>query len=92
MLTSLFESSLPPLSPTESRLLRQAERVLLEGDDKLPASPCISVCRMSDVTGLCEGCFRTINEINGWGHRSSEEKRKVWRLIAQRLHGRTQQA
>ena len=30
-------------------------------------SPCISVCRMDAVTGWCEGCFRTLDEIAGWG-------------------------
>ena len=30
------------------------------------ASPCIDVCRMNSSTGLCDGCFRTIDEIAGW--------------------------
>ena len=30
-------------------------------------SPCISVCRMDAVSGLCEGCFRTLDEIAAWG-------------------------
>ena len=30
------------------------------------ASPCIDVCRMNPLTGLCDGCFRTIDEIAGW--------------------------
>jgi acyl dehydratase len=30
------------------------------------ASPCIDVCRMNPSTGLCDGCFRTIDEIAGW--------------------------
>ena len=89
MLTNLLGSKPSRLSPSELRLLKQAERALLDDDDKLPSSPCISVCRMSENTGLCEGCFRTIQEITGWGHRSCEEKRKVWRMIAQRLQART---
>ena len=31
-------------------------------------SPCISVCRMDAATGLCEGCFRTLDEIGQWGN------------------------
>lgn len=30
-------------------------------------SPCINVCRMGEVSGLCEGCFRTVEEIAAWG-------------------------
>lgn len=29
-------------------------------------SPCISVCAMDDITGLCLGCYRTADEIEGW--------------------------
>ena len=30
------------------------------------ASPCINVCKMDEQTGLCSGCFRTIEEIAAW--------------------------
>ena len=33
---------------------------------KAVASPCIDVCRMNLSTGLCDGCFRTIDEIAAW--------------------------
>ena len=48
-------------------------------------SPCISVCRMSADTGLCEGCFRTLDEIRFWGTLADDKKRAVWREIEQRL-------
>ena len=47
-------------------------------------SPCISVCRMSDGTGLCEGCFRTIEEIGAWGKSDDAAKRALWKKIEQR--------
>ena len=47
-------------------------------------SPCISVCRMDGASGLCSGCFRTIDEIMAWGGQSESGKRAVWRLITQR--------
>lgn len=47
-------------------------------------SPCISVCRMDQASGLCQGCFRTLDEIVAWGRASEHDKRVVWRLIAQR--------
>ena len=47
-------------------------------------SPCISVCRMHAMSGLCEGCLRTIDEIAAWSTLDEEAKRRVWRLIEKR--------
>ncbi len=47
-------------------------------------SPCINVCRMSEATGLCEGCFRTLDEIAAWSRFDDAEKRAVWRQLPQR--------
>lgn len=47
-------------------------------------SPCISICKMNDKTGLCEGCHRTIAEIAGWGGASESEKRAIWVEIRRR--------
>lgn len=41
-------------------------------------SPCISICKMDPVTGWCEGCWRTIDEIAGWSRYSDEQKRATW--------------
>ena len=48
------------------------------------ASPCINVCRMSDRTGLCEGCLRTIDEIACWAGYTREEKLAVLAKLAAR--------
>jgi len=85
MLERLF-SRKSQLSAAELRLQQTAGREL-EKDDA-PLSPCISVCRMSEQSGLCEGCFRTLDEITGWGHRASDAKREVWRLIQLRLQAK----
>ncbi len=56
------------------------------------ASPCISVCRMDDATGLCIGCLRTLDEIAAWGTLDDDARREVWVAIARRrdeLEGRT---
>ena len=50
-------------------------------------SPCISVCCMSDNSGLCLGCFRTRDEIAGWSSAGDDGKRGVWKLIKQRMDG-----
>jgi predicted Fe-S protein YdhL (DUF1289 family) len=47
-------------------------------------SPCISVCRMDPASELCEGCFRTLDEIAAWGRMEDQRKRDIWELIAQR--------
>jgi predicted Fe-S protein YdhL (DUF1289 family) len=51
--------------------------------ENLP-SPCISVCRMNQASGLCEGCHRTIDEIIQWGNADDEAKRVILLRIAQR--------
>ena len=48
------------------------------------ASPCISVCRMDDASGLCVGCLRTLDEIAAWSLLDSDEKRAVIAALPQR--------
>lgn len=67
-----------------------AAKMIRDRAAELPAdgpvlSPCISVCRMDAATGLCEGCFRTLDEIAEWSILDDEEKRAVWRQLAQRV-------
>ena len=71
------------LTPADLRLAAQAKRVLKSDD--VPPSPCISVCRMSDETTFCEGCWRTLDEIGDWVQRSADGKRAVWMRIGERL-------
>ena len=48
-------------------------------------SPCISICRMNARTGLCEGCFRTRDEIAAWSSIGDDGKRRIWSAIGQRM-------
>jgi predicted Fe-S protein YdhL (DUF1289 family) len=52
---------------------------------KVP-SPCINICKMDAQTGLCEGCFRTIDEIVKWSTSTEDAKRAVWVEIRRRQH------
>jgi uncharacterized protein len=70
-------------SPTKRFLLEKAATVDLS--DFVP-SPCISVCRMDAATGLCEGCYRTLDEIAAWSRATEEEKRALWDELLQRAH------
>ena len=57
---------------------------LAEDATVLVPSPCISVCRMNDSTGLCIGCHRTIDEIVAWGRLAENGKRVAWQSIRRR--------
>ena len=48
-------------------------------------SPCISICRVNESTGCCEGCFRTLGEIANWSSAGDAGKRDIWKMIEQRM-------
>ena len=53
--------------------------------DALPVpSPCTDVCRVPADSGLCEGCFRTLDEIAAWSGLNDAAKRMVWQRLEQR--------
>ncbi len=47
-------------------------------------SPCISVCRMDASGELCQGCFRTLEEIAGWSRMDDASKLGIWARIQER--------
>lgn len=60
-------------------------------------SPCISVCRMSvslaqrcgdavaaSAQGVCEGCFRSMDEIIAWGTLPDAQRLVVWNRLGER--------
>ncbi|WP_281243241.1 DUF1289 domain-containing protein [Sphingomonas palmae] len=49
-----------------------------------PPSPCILVCTMDRVSGLCLGCYRTITEITGWSRADDDEKRAILARVTKR--------
>jgi predicted Fe-S protein YdhL (DUF1289 family) len=49
-----------------------------------PQSPCIGVCRL-DPSNTCIGCGRLLSEVAAWSRMTSEERRQVCELAAQRL-------
>jgi len=48
------------------------------------ASPCVDVCRMDDATGLCAGCWRTLDEIAAWSALDDDARRAVWARLGER--------
>ena len=41
-------------------------RHMTEGPPRAIATPCIQVCAVDGESGLCLGCFRTLQEIATW--------------------------
>ena len=54
-----------------------------EASARVP-SPCISVCRIDEASGLCIGCLRTLDEIAAWGALDDTARRRVWQAIVLR--------
>ena len=46
-----------------------------------PSSPCTNLCTINPKTGLCDGCGRTLEEIEQWGWMTPEQKIAVLRRI-----------
>jgi uncharacterized protein len=67
-----------------SRLATRARLICAGLDGEVP-SPCLSVCRMDPAKELCEGCFRTLDEIAAWSRMRDETKREVWAAIGRRI-------
>ncbi|MBL8491036.1 MAG: DUF1289 domain-containing protein [Rhodocyclaceae bacterium] len=48
-------------------------------------SPCTKTrCRLDFETGICQGCFRTADEILAWPSATDEERLMILAAIAQR--------
>lgn len=54
-------------------------------------SPCNGVCRISPVTGWCEGCLRRLEEIGRWPSMDDEERHAVLARIEVRRASRAQE-
>jgi uncharacterized protein len=48
------------------------------------SSPCIKVCQMDPVRGVCIGCCRTLDEIARWGGMGEAEQGKVLEQLQER--------
>ena len=47
-------------------------------------SPCVSICKLNKSTGLCEGCFRTKNEIALWASMNNDERLSLLPILRER--------
>lgn len=49
-----------------------------QNSDEVVPSPCVSVCRMSQDGSMCDGCFRSLDEIRRWSGLDTQARRVVW--------------
>ena len=47
-------------------------------------SPCVDICQLNPASGVCLGCFRTMDEISVWVEMSYDDKREVLLLAKER--------
>ena len=40
-------------------------------------SPCVKICKISAVTHLCVGCYRTLKEIQDWMYMTPSRRTEV---------------
>jgi uncharacterized protein len=50
-----------------------------------PSTPCIRLCTLDPVTGLCLGCGRTLDEIAAWASLDEPTRRSVMSALPARL-------
>ena len=47
-------------------------------------SPCIGVCSMDESNGFCQGCFRSLEEIQQWWDLDNATKAEIVKQAAAR--------
>lgn len=47
-------------------------------------TPCIQVCEIDETSGLCRGCWRTLDEIARWGTMSDAERDRLMQVLDER--------
>jgi len=50
-----------------------------------PLSPCVQICVVDPVSGLCIGCGRTVAEIAIWGELDAGERGAIMAGLERRL-------
>lgn len=52
-------------------------------------SPCINVCKMDSASGLCLGCYRSLEEIAAWGRASEAQRIAILQQVKARVDAGT---
>ena len=51
-------------------------------------TPCINVCVIDEVSGLCAGCHRSRAEIAGWTSLGADRRHQIMAELRDRSHRR----
>lgn len=54
---------------------------------QLAVSPCVNVCTLNVGNGLCQGCFRTLDEITLWSRVSNDQRLSILAAVQRRREG-----
>jgi predicted Fe-S protein YdhL (DUF1289 family) len=52
-------------------------------------TPCIDICTIDSIDGLCTGCGRTIAEISAWATLLPDERRRIMTALPDRLRAKS---
>jgi len=55
-------------------------------------TPCVNVCLLDEMSGLCVGCGRSGDEIAGWVEMTPAERRAIMATLPERLERLERQA
>ncbi len=47
-------------------------------------SPCIGICRINTQSGMCEGCWRTVEEIRAWPKMADGQRQQLVLVLEER--------
>ena len=60
--------------PPEKKWIKAAMSISDKPEAIKVPSPCISVCQMDALDGICVGCYRTRAEIAAWGNMDQDDQ------------------
>lgn len=69
-----------------------AKAMQASGSGDIVPSPCVAVCRMDALTGLCLGCWRTLDEIRAWSEADRATRLGIWDAVVRRASAALPQA
>lgn len=78
-------SAVPPGLAQQALLRRRLHQVQRMPEGEFLPSPCVSVCVMDPDSGVCRGCYRTLDEIADWARQPPAGQRAIWQCVAQRM-------
>ncbi|MDP1658115.1 MAG: DUF1289 domain-containing protein [Methylotenera sp.] len=57
---------------------------MIENTQSEIKSPCIGVCAVDESSGMCQGCYRTIDEIKAWWDMGQTEQKNLLVALEER--------